>query len=117
MNAGEDLRTYADRAADRIRNKDKRKAAQERVRAHLAEADPAGWRQYCAHHWWRIVDRDRLEYWPGSQQWKYRNVMHKGGLYSMHRFFGFKIGPDDLAGMAARRDAAATPHPTEEKLS
>lgn len=49
-------------------------------RLRLASVDDFGWGKYTEHHWHRIIDGDKLDYWPSSNKWLYRGKYYRGGL-------------------------------------
>lgn len=55
------------------------KAEQQQARVErLKRADPAGWYQHTPHHWSRLIDGLKLDYWPSTGKWYYRLMSHKG---------------------------------------
>ena len=47
------------------------------------ESDDGGWTKHTPWHWSRMVNGDRLNYWPSRKRWQYRGRVQRG-LKAMH---------------------------------
>jgi hypothetical protein len=54
-------------------------------KARLQYAADFGWSVLTEGHWYRMVDGERLDYWPSTSRWKYRGVYHRGRLPTIIR--------------------------------
>lgn len=46
----------------------------------------SGWTKYTPYHWSRDLCGDRLDYWPGTGKWRWRDQSHKGTPYATADF-------------------------------
>lgn len=56
----------------------------------LAEArakDDGGWTHHTEHHWSRMLNGKRLDYWPSRKKWRYQQVVRRGDVmaFIQHR--------------------------------
>jgi len=58
----------------RAYKEDKRK----RRAANLKKANDAGWNKYTEFHWWRMLNGQRLQYWPSSGKFEYNGKYMNG---------------------------------------
>ena len=40
--------------------------------------DDGGWTKHTQWHWSRIVDGQRLDYWPSRKKFQYKGTIHRG---------------------------------------
>lgn len=57
-----------------------REERRERRNKRLAAADDTGWSKHTDTHWYRMVDGEKLHYWPSANKWLYRGKYYRGGL-------------------------------------
>lgn len=67
-----------------------KKAAKEK---RLADAEcqfnaqnATGWVRHTPYHWSRDLCGDRMDYWPSTGKWRWRNKSFRGTPYSTARF-------------------------------
>ena len=65
------------------RGKEKFDADRERFRTEAIRDDDGGWTKHTPYHWSRMIDGDRLDYWPSRKKWQYRGQVRRG-LKSMY---------------------------------
>ena len=49
----------------------------------LAQAqadDDGGWTKHTAYHWSRMLDGDRLDYWPSRKKYQFRGRVQRGDV-------------------------------------
>ncbi len=71
---------------------DIRREKQERRAKSLAKADDFGWSKHSDTHWYRMIDGEKLHYWPSANKWLYKGCYYRGGL---PRELGKKIDEDN----------------------
>lgn len=52
----------------------------QRRRTRLERTDDFGWSKHQEAHWYRIIDGQKLHYWPSSNKWLYLGKYYRGGL-------------------------------------
>jgi hypothetical protein len=57
-----------------------KREAKLRKKANLQNANPEGWTQHTEFHWSRILQGDRMDYWPSTNRFRYRGVTRYGGV-------------------------------------
>ena len=50
-----------------------KEARKEKKAARLDAANPDGWTQHTPYHWSRIIDGEKLNYWPSTGLCMYKN--------------------------------------------
>lgn len=66
-------------------SREKFNADRARFAAEANAADDGGWHKHSAHHWSRIVDGSRLDYWPTRKKFQYRGNVRRGDVYAIIR--------------------------------
>ena len=60
-----------------------------RDRAAFLEAakqeDDGGWTKHTEYHWSRLVNGDRLDYWPSRKKYQYHGKIHRGDVMKIVR--------------------------------
>jgi len=69
-----------------------KKHRKERRAKRLARTDDFGWSKHTDTHWYRMIDGEKLHYWPSANKWLFRGQYYRGGL---PRFLGEKIDADN----------------------
>lgn len=46
----------------------------------LANTSDEGWSKHTDTHWYRMVDGEKLHYWPSANKWLYKGKYYRGGL-------------------------------------
>jgi hypothetical protein len=67
---------------------DLREERKAKRRERLETADDDGWSKHTEHHWYRTVDGHKLDYWPSSNKYQYKNRMYRG---AMAKFISSKL--------------------------
>jgi hypothetical protein len=57
-----------------------KKQRQERRAKRLANTDAYGWEKHTETHWYRMVDGEKLHWWPSANKWLYRGKYYRGAL-------------------------------------
>lgn len=57
-----------------------RKQRQERRAKRLMSASDEGWSKHTDTHWYRMVDGEKLHYWPSANKWLYKGKYYRGAL-------------------------------------
>jgi len=68
----------------------------ERKAERLAEAEAAnmpGWTRHTPYHWSRDLQGDRMDYWPSTGKWRWRNRNHRGTVGDMIGFVRNRAAP------------------------
>jgi hypothetical protein len=53
----------------------------ERRAANMAAApDDGGWTKHTPYHWSRMIDGERLDYWPSKAKWQFRGKVISGNI-------------------------------------
>ena len=74
---------------DTLKEHSKSKFDADRARFLEEAKDPrnndGGWTEHTEHHWSRMVDGHRLDYWPSRKKWQYRGKVRRGlrGMYAI----------------------------------
>ena len=65
--------------------KDKFDADRKRFLSEAKDADDGGWTKHTRYHWSRMIDGERLDYWPSRKKYKWRGEIRRGlrGLYTI----------------------------------
>ena len=45
-----------------------------------------GWTKHTPHHWSHDLCGDRMDYWPSTGKWRWRNCIYRGTPYSTAGF-------------------------------
>ena len=48
-------------------------------------ADDGGWTKHTQWHWSRVVDGERLDYWPSRKKYQYRGQIRRGDVMRVVR--------------------------------
>lgn len=57
-----------------------RKDRANRRAMRLERTDDFGWSKHQDTHWYRMIDDEKLHYWPSSNKWLYKGKYYRGGL-------------------------------------
>lgn len=57
-----------------------RRQKQERRNKRLANTSDFGWSKHSETHWYRMLDGEKLHWWPSANKWLYRGKYYRGGL-------------------------------------
>lgn len=69
-----------------------REQRRQRRAKRLNAADDFGWSKHSDTHWYRMIDGEKLHWWPSANKWLYRGRYYRGGL---SRELGEKIDADN----------------------
>lgn len=61
-------------------SKDKFDADRARFMADAIAADDGGWTKHTPHHWSRMIDGQRLDYWPSRKKYQFRGKVRRGDV-------------------------------------
>lgn len=61
-------------------------ADRKRFMADAVSADDGQWTKHTDHHWSRIIDGDRLDYWPSRKKFQFRGKIRRGDVQALIRF-------------------------------
>lgn len=64
----------------------------ERRSKRLKSTDDFGWSKHTDTHWYRMIDGEKLHYWPSANKWLYMGRYYRGGLPA---WIGRKIDADN----------------------
>lgn len=65
--------------------KEKFDADRQRFMEHALSIDDGGWVKHTQWHWSRIVDGDRLDYWPSRKKFQWRGKVRRGDVMKVVR--------------------------------
>lgn len=60
--------------------KEKFDADRERFLEDAKRADDGGWKKHTEFHWSRMVNGERLDYWPGRKKFQYQGKVRRGDV-------------------------------------
>lgn len=60
--------------------KEREEQRKERRNRRLSAADATGWSKHSDTHWWRMVDGEKMHWWPSANKWLYRGKYYRGAL-------------------------------------
>lgn len=58
----------------------RRQKKRERRDRRLSNTSDIGWSKHTDTHWYRMVDGEKMHYWPSGNKWLYRGVYYRGAL-------------------------------------
>jgi hypothetical protein len=61
-------------------SKDKFDEDRKRFLAGAIKADDGKWTKHTEHHWSRLVNDFKLDYWPSRKKWSYRGIVTRGNV-------------------------------------
>lgn len=68
--SAEDFAVFKEREAHR----------KQRRALRLAKADNFGWSKHNDTHWYRVIEGEKLHWWPSANKWLYKGQYYRGGL-------------------------------------
>ena len=63
-------------------------ADRERFMANALAQDDGGWTKHTPHHWSRMLDGQRLDYWPSRRKFQFRGKVRRGDVMAFIRARG-----------------------------
>ena len=66
-------------------SKEKFDADRQRFLADAQSHDDGGWTKHTEFHWSRMVDGERLDYWPSRKKFQYRGKVQRGNVMRIVR--------------------------------
>ena len=54
-----------------------------------------GWVKHTPYHWSRVLDGNRMDYWPSTGKWIWRNKKYYGTPYDTARFIAKREATHD----------------------
>lgn len=58
----------------------KEKFDADRAKALAAAPDDGKWKKHTPYHWSRMVDGERLDYWPSRKKWQFQGKVWRGDI-------------------------------------
>lgn len=59
-------------------SKEKFDADRKRFLDDATKADDGGWTKHTPYHWSRVVNGNRLDYWPSRKKYQYKGKVRRG---------------------------------------
>lgn len=81
--------------------KDRERERQERRNKRLSRADDFGWSKHSDTHWYRMIEGEKLHWWPSANKWLYRGRYYRGAL---PKELGDKVSEDNRRVAGTARD-------------
>ena len=60
--------------------RDMRTSDKKRRYDNLSKADPVGWVKHTDYHWSRVLNDNRLDYWPSRNKFQYQGKVYCGDV-------------------------------------
>ena len=57
-----------------------KKIKKEKREKNLSSANSDGWCKHTEYHWSRVLNGNRLDYWPSRKKWQYNNKIMTGDV-------------------------------------
>ena len=71
-------------------SKEKFDADRARFMLDAIALDDGGWHKHTQHHWSRMVNGERLDYWPSRKKYQWRGKVRRGDVYKITAIYGGK---------------------------
>jgi hypothetical protein len=65
---------------DALKEHSKAKFDADRAKALTEAPDDGCWTKHTPYHWSRMIDGDRLDYWPSRSKWQFRGKVRRGNI-------------------------------------
>jgi hypothetical protein len=66
-------------------SREKFNADRDRFMAEAQAADDGGWIKHTEHHWSRMLNGERLDYWPSRRKFQFRGKVRRGDVLELIR--------------------------------
>lgn len=69
-------------------SREKFDADRARFMSQAEAADDGGWHKHSQHHWSRMLNGERLDYWPSRKKYQWRGKVRRGDVMAVVRMHG-----------------------------
>lgn len=59
-----------------------------RFMSQAEASDDGGWHKHSQHHWSRMLNGERLDYWPSRKKYQWRCKVRRGDVMAIVRMHG-----------------------------